>query len=274
LLKGKISAESFEQEATRTIERSFGPLYRAGYIKWVGLSLARLLEPDKAFHVASPVWDDAVDGEPNYYETRAAPPEESRHLRFGFGQKGIPRFVVPDFIVHSAKIDSYVAVGSALGRAYWGAANASKKREWYPLKAVKKEIYGPAGLKPDLLIYIDDRPQDVALIADADKICRPDLTIECREQKDWYEKQGLDEIKLHYDSLKPKLGTYVVSRELVSEQAYKELMPEEVSKGSASEQEQKPTQEQEPEKQGAKIYILTVGFDQSKLAPIVDAFIS
>ena len=62
----------------------------------------------------------------------------------------------------------------------------------------------------------------------------------CREQKDWYEKEELEKIKIYHNSLKPTLGTYIVSRE--------------------------PMPELKAVESGRIVFhILTVGFDQSKL---------
>jgi hypothetical protein len=51
LLKGKIDADTFEHVASINIENSFSKLFRSGYEKWVVLSLANLLAPDKAHAV-------------------------------------------------------------------------------------------------------------------------------------------------------------------------------------------------------------------------------
>jgi hypothetical protein len=136
------------------------------------------------------------------------------------------------------------------------ASNASDKREWYPLDPM-------VDLWPSsTLTFIADNPEEISLVADAKKICRPDFIIECRGQKDWFEKEGLGKLKLHNDSLKPILGIYIVSKDTVPEKAYKEFVSKQVSNESAS--------EQEPKKQVANICILTVGFDQTKLEPIIN----
>jgi hypothetical protein len=72
-------------------------------------------------------------------------------------------------------------------------------------------------------------------------------------------------IKLQHHSLKPILGTYIVSREPVPEQAYKDLMPEESLEPILEEQRL----EQAASKQ-AGIHILTAGFNQLNLVPILD----
>ncbi len=240
LLKGKVDVGIFEQTASRNIKVSFGHLYQLGYEKWVSVSLVNLLKADRLFQITPREFHSesekarmglALPMEEN------PPPEESRHLSFKQDQGAV--FIVPDFIVHSAKVNRYVALRSQMGKPYAIASITSEKREW--LNPDSKSIVDP-GIT---FVYVADNPDEISLVADAGKICRPDFIIECREQKGWYEQEGLERVKLHHDSLKPRLGTYMVSME--------------------------PVPDQEPEKQGMDIHILSVGFDSSKLAPIVNS---
>lgn len=259
LLKGKVNIEAFEQKTSRNTEVIFRNLYQLGYEKWVLLSLIKLLEADKSFRI---ILRELASKEvikrlhsPRLGEP-VPPPEESKRLLFE--HQSFPMFIVPDFIVHSVKMGRYLAVRSDFREAMWTASNASANREWYPLDSL-------AALEPGLaLVYVADKPEEISLVADAKKICRPDLIIECRDRKDWLEKEGLQKVKLHHDSLKPRLGSYVVSRESVPEQGYKELIPEQNSEESPRE---KPVLEQEPRKKD--IHVLTVGFDQSMLEPVI-----
>ena len=167
------------------------------------------------------------------------PPVESKHLSFEHEPASI--LAVPDFIVHSAKINQYVSVRSGYRAPLATASNASEHRKWYLLDSI-------VALEPGLnLFYLADRPEEISLVADVQKICKPDLNVECRGEKDWYEKEGLEKVKLHNSMLKPRLGSYIVSRE--------------------------PMPEQKIDSQEEDIHLLTVGFDQSKLAPIVDSFV-
>lgn len=241
LLKAKVGVEVFTERASQNIKDSFGLLYQSGYEKWLALSLVQLLEADKLFQVIiRPVPylqpEDAVT-EITKSDREVPTPEESKCLLFKYKCDGF--FVVPDCIVHSTRINQYLAFKSEIGKAFVNASNASEEREWYSLHSI-------GGLEPGLiLIYVDDQPEDIALVTDAQKICRPDLIIACKYQKDWYNNEGLASIKVMHDSLKPILGTYIVSKEPVPGQEY--------------------------QKQDADVHILTVGFDQAKLEPIVRA---
>lgn len=246
LLRGKTSVEAFEEEASRSIENSFKELYRLGYEKWIILSLVKLLESSKSFHIPlrQPAFKEIIKRLPTSEELVPLPEESNR---LSFEHQMMPILIVPDFIVYSAKIDKYVAVRSEFKQAMWIAANINEKREWYTFDFII-EKNGPVDLKPGLIVYIDDSPGDLALIADSNKVLRPDLIVEYMEPEDWHEEDRLEKVKLRYNALKPKLGTYLVSRE--------------------------PVPEHVPEKLEADIHLLTVGFDQSKLDPIINALAS
>jgi hypothetical protein len=117
-----------------------------------------------------------------------------------------------------------------------------------------------------------------------EKICVPELIIECMGKKEWAEKDGLEKVKLHHDILKPKLGTYIVSREPVPKEVVKDLVrgkfSEEIPREPSPEQKQ-PTRSEpgaealdEPEIQAKDIHFLSVGFDQTQLTPIVEALLA
>jgi hypothetical protein len=242
LLKGKINAKTFEQEVSRNMETSLRDSYRLGYKKWLALSLVKLLEADRSLEVSVPsIYLGPARGERGYSPSDekhpVPPPKESKHLSFKHEQSST--LTVPDFIVHSAKINRYFALRSEFrtAAAVWTASNASEHREWYPLDHV-------VALRLDsTLIYVADNPEEISLVADAKKICRPDLIIEFIEQKDRYEKEELEKVKLHHNVFKPRLGTYIVTREQVPDVG----------------------------QLGDGIHILTVGFDQSKLEPIISS---
>lgn len=283
LLKGKVDIQTFEERASRNIEASFGPLYRSGYEKWVMLSLVKLLEADKAFRVSLPEFSTEEEGMMGATSTEEEVPAPQESKRLSFDHTREEQFTIPDLIAHSTKIERYVAIRTQLADALCKAKVVSEKREWYPVSSIKKE-YGPVVIWPDMLVNIGDRPEDIALIADTGRISRPDMIIECMEQKDWFKKEGLEKVKLHHDILKPKLGTFVASRELVPNQAYQELMPKQVSGDAILEAvnkepeelvlEEEPVPEEKPKKQRAGINILVVGFDQSKLVPIINKMIN
>jgi hypothetical protein len=243
LLKGKVDIEVFEQTASKIIKTSFEQLWVWGYEKWVSVSLLNLLKADRLLQVTPRKFTSDTEkarmGLALPFE-EFPPPQESRHLSFKHKKAAV--FIVPDYIIHSAKVNRYVALRSQMGKPYASTQLVHNKREW--LIPDSKSIVDP-GIT---FVYVDEKPDEISLVAEARKICRPEFIIECRGQKSWYEKEGLERVSLHHDALKPRLGTYVVSME--------------------------PLPDQEPEKQERDIYILNVGFDASKLAPIMNSITS
>jgi len=274
LLKGEIDMNTFEQEASESIKISFRQLLKSGYEKWVALSLVNLLAPDRALVI--PIEDIKIkchelepDEKTGFCEEQPPDPEETEilPLRRDIGEDP---FIISNLIVRSTKLNRYVSIGADLTDATWTAKAVSGKREWHRLRELGRDLV-PINNWPDLVIYIDDQPGDIALVADFGRFCRPDIIVECMEQVDWYQKEGLDKVRKNYDFFKPRLGSYIVSRLPVPEEAYKDLIPEPVASKSAP--EQKTAMEEEPKEQPLDIHILTVGYDQSQLAPIIDVLL-
>jgi len=275
LFKGKINIETFEREAAESIEISFRQLFQPGYEKWVAISMVNLLAPDKALairieDVKKICPDPEFDTKTGFNEGRLPRLKEMKRLSFERGLGGYS-FITANLIVHSISLKRYVSIGADLADATWTATEISSKREWHSFREQGKQFV-PINNWPDLIIYIDDQPEDIALVADFGRFCRPDIIVECMEQVDWYQNGGLDKVRNDYDFLKPRLGSYVVSRLPVPEQAYKDLIPEQVVREPAT--EQKTPLEEKPKEQVPDIHILTVGYDQSKLAPIIDVLLS
>ncbi len=267
LLKGKIDINTFEGDTAESIESSFRQLFQSGYEKWVVLSLANLLAPDKALAIPAKViqdmcWELEADEKTGLSEKLVPGPEEMKSL--SLEHEWEPAFIIANLIVHSTKLNRYVSITADLDDAMWTADGVSGKREWQHLRELGM-LYTPVASWPDLVIHIDDQPENIALVADFSRFCRPDIIVECVEQADWYQKGGLDRVKQNHAFLKPRLGSYVVSRLPAPEEAFKDLIPE----PAAGE----PAPQEQPEKQPLDIHILTVGFDSSKLAPIIDALL-
>lgn len=266
LLKGKIDILTFEQTASDNIEGLCRRLYRQGYQEWVTQALITLLTPDRAFRVSIEDFDsealatELTDG--GDCEERLPNPQETKYLSFEHGRP--PTFIVPDIIVYAAKTDQYFSLRTDLQEAVWLSVSVSDRREWLYLSSIRKEM--DQGLTwPAIVIYRSDKLKELALIADYDRFCRPDLIIECMEQSDWYTQEGLDRVKLHHNVLKPTLGTYVISRKPVSKNAIKEL---ELYSKPEQEQEYLPVNERGERAVG--IRILDIGFDRTLLSPIID----
>ncbi|MFC1866188.1 hypothetical protein ACFLYB_05710 [Chloroflexota bacterium] len=263
LLKGQIDMEKYETVALNSIRTAFKSLYSSGYEKWVMLSLVRLLKADKAFKVIpEEVTEDDTMRHGGKLEYRIPPPEESTGISF---RRDVEvGFMVPDFIIHSAEADRYFSFTSEIIQALAAATNPSKKREWLPgdpAVVFEGDI---------ILVNFDDNLVNLSLVTDCSRTCLADLIIECRVQKDWYEKEGSGRIKAHYDKYKPRLGTYILTLEDVPEQIRTKLALETVLTETTS--GQSPDNDSDPEivKDSPQVQLLKVGFDQTRLKPIVD----
>jgi len=94
------------------------------------------------------------------------------------------------------------------------------------------------------------------------QVARPDITIEVRAERGWYSPEQADIIKRHYDILKPRLGTYVICRGAVPEEAVKALSCPPVQPATEQEAEKTPT--------FRRIIFLSAGFDNCRLEPIIE----
>jgi hypothetical protein len=241
LLKGKIDAETFEEGSSKKVTESIKKYYPKAYILWLELSIMKLLEPDKVFQVPIPkvtirharvflryaqvrMWDV-----PHPKETKTISPEHNV----------ASTFIVPDFIIHSKRLNRFMAFRSEAGTAVWTASNPSEKREWIPIPPALVRL----GYL-DILIYMDETPDNINLIADSQRICRPEIIIQCIVRKEWSKKEAKEKAKLYNETLKPKIGTFIISKEPIEE------------------------------KTENGIQTLSVGLNQSKLEPVIKALTS
>jgi hypothetical protein len=242
LLKGKVDVVTFEKDSTQPIRNSFKRLYELGYDKWIALSIIKLLDADLLFQV---VQRRIIEHEEwtiirsNNNEEAVPSPQRAKYISFEHLPEDL--FAVPDFIVHSAKLNRYVSFRGEVNTTIATGLRTSEKREWCsPYPAIFKE-------SGSIFIYVDDTPDDIALVADAKKICKPDMLIQCRGLREQSEVEDLEQVRLCHDILKPVIGTYVILGEFVQEQVFTRLED--------------------------NIHIIETGFDTEKLVPIVDALL-
>jgi hypothetical protein len=250
LLKGLIDYQAFEQKVIQSVRTSYARLFASGYEKWVALSLVRLLEADSLFQypveeLSLADWHRGKE----IVNVEARSSKKSNCLLFNDNQ---PQSVIaPDFAVRSIPSDKFIAFRSELGNALATATNASPKREWISVDSIPD--WADLDLANLTFIYVDNDPENINLAIDKRRICRPDLILECRSQKGWYNAEESGRIKLHDSIFKPRLGSYVISREPVS-QAVTELK-----------------QNRGPEDKGKDPRIISAGYDCSKLEAVVDS---
>jgi hypothetical protein len=262
VLKDKTDIETFEIEAAQFTQNSFNELFKLGYEKWVALSLINLTVPDSPMAVPiaemkykfeEPQWDERTGTRDEYVPDIQK--LESPYFGRSFEENA---YITANVILHSTKLNRYFSIAADLVDATWSARETSDKREWLQLREIGR-FYEEINNWPDLVIYIDDKPEDISLVADFSRFCRPDVIVECMERTDFFQNSELGIVKQNYDFFKPKLGSYIVLRLPLPDKTSEEL----VSKLTGELNQEQPN-----------IHILTVGYDQSKLVPVIDALSS
>jgi len=283
LLKRKTDLTTFKQTATCDVEEAFREFFREGYQKWIAISIIKLLSPDKNYHVPVDI-NSEDESELGLVLGEKAMPKARETDKIAFNRNPLT-FTVAKVIIHSKRLACFVAIHTNFTEARRRARMVSGAREWLQITDIKRE-FGLSQLWPDMTISVGGDLDDVALVADYSRIVQPDLIVECMEKKDWYDKDRLALVERHLNTLKPKLGSYVVCRELVPESAIKDLEPGRVQVSVI----QSPAEEtkQEPLVAGAvpvaaanksvlapqpsrNIHLLGIGYDISQLEPIVEA---
>jgi hypothetical protein len=233
-LKGRIDSSALEQIAAQNTKKLFQNIYQKGYEKWVILSLVTTLQADRIYGVE----ETKVKGEEAAHlmfrrsEDQIPSPVESRLLKF---KDDLPvRLVVPDFIIHSASLNRYISIRSMLSKPMALTSYKPQERQWLPTNNFTGSWAGMT------LIYLADSPEELALIADRDEVCQPDLILNCRSSHDWHQGSAWKQIQTLHNFLSPVLGSLIVTSNAMVDS------PED-SDG---------------------INLLTVGFDKLKLAPV------
>jgi hypothetical protein len=227
-LKTGKGSEEFGFKAEEALRAYWQPLNKKGYEGWVILSLANMLSPES---VLASSWDEIANHchqlEPDQKRgwTQHDMPEPEILETIELGHEGYdPAFIISDIILHSKKLAKYVSFGADLTDAAWSARNASEKKEWITLR--KKGFDSKPLLNwPGFVINTDNEPAEISLVSDFSRFLRPEIMVECMVQEDWYQRGWLDKIKVRHDFFKPTLGTFIVSRYPVPDEAFKALQP-------------------------------------------------
>ena len=286
LLKGKKDLAAFEQTAARVVEDGFNKYYHQGYQCWATVSLLKLLSTGKVYHVPPSDLDKDPSSHMEEMEGREerVPDTVEEINKISFTHSLMYSFLVPNIIGHSTSLNLFTAFISDFdyNESRWQARNPSPERKWYEMSDIVGE-FGRGKLWPDLAVYTGDRSNELVVIADNSRMAQPDIIVEFRQEKGWYEKEGLEPVRRHYDVLKPKLGSFVVCLELVPEAAIKELEQkpalQPVALGAVPEAAAVPvsqhvdlgTAHETVGKLVRNIHLLSVGYDITKLEPIIEA---
>ena len=287
LLKGKNDLATFEQTAASMVEDRQIAFSHEGYQSWATLSLLKLLATDKVYHVPA----SEVDIDPSSHvamtvvdSIQKSVPDAVEINKISFAHSHMYSFLVPKLIGHSTSLNLFAAFFSDFdyNESRWKARMLTSERKWYGMSNITGE-FGRNKLWPNMAIYISEYWKELVVVADCSRMAQPDIIVEFREDSDWYEKEGLETVKRHYNILKPKLGSFVVCLEPVSEAALKELEEKPALQPVAMGTEPVATVEGAPQPLAVvavdeavinpplNIHLLSVGYDITKLEPIIEA---
>ena len=229
LVQGKISREEFERLADADLTAAIANLFRLGYEPWAALALIRLFEPDQGFSV--PLDEDFKP----YLD-------ELKEIAFG-RQFHHVAMRIPEFVLHSRKLDRHIAVKMPLAREV--------ETYYIPIEPPVK----PKKRTGDTSYVLDSRMMFLSLLDDADKIPvfadihkrtiqSPDLTIEFLMKQDLDDPDTVLGFRKRVDIMKPKLGGLLVVMD--------------------------PGKEEDLAKPADNIEVIAAGMDPSRLSAIVD----
>ncbi|NLE90271.1 MAG: hypothetical protein GX602_04985 [Dehalococcoidales bacterium] len=279
LLKKELTLDDFEDEAARLVASYALPIIKMGYEKWLIMAIASLLKPDQALAIP---YDEMrfmchelqPDEKKGFFDENVLEPQKLETLLLG--HEGYdPSFMMSDIIVRESTHNRYIAFGADLTDCAWSAKNATTRREWITIRSKGLESR-PRLEWPSMVLYIDNQPKTIGLISDFSRFLRPDIIIECMDDPEWYEKGEMDIVQRNYDSFKPIMGSFIVTKYPIPTQVAEALSSQKASAETA------PLVENEPENQPASfaqpeevrnIRIVEVGFDKAALTPIIDILV-
>ena len=253
LLKGRGSIDDIEKTAAPEIEKHFATSFRGGYEKWAVLGLLNLLEIESAFRVSVRNLNTGERSKPAAQAPLEEVPAPQESTSFFFSQPQNAIFAVPDFIVYSSRLHRFVGIRSEFRESAYNALNASHDREWIGIDADLRMLLS-TGLT---LIYVSEQVENLSLVADVVKFCRPDLILWCIDTLSMNQTDVLATIRQAHKSLKPSRGIYIVANDDWTE-SFESL-------GNDA-----PIQ---PGEESAEIHWLKVGYERAKLLPVAEALI-
>lgn len=195
LVQGKINPADFERLAGADLGAAIVDLFRLGYEPWAALVLMRALEPDRIYGV-----ELDEDSKPI--------PGELKEIAFG-RQFHHVAMRIPEFILHSGRLDRNVAVKMPLAReveTYYIPVEPPVK----PKKRTGDTSYA-LDRRMMFLSFVDDLDK-IPVFADIHKrtIQGPDLTVEFIMRRDLEDPDTVQGYRRRVEIMKPRLGGCLV----------------------------------------------------------------
>ena len=196
MVQGKIAADDFERMADADLTASAAELFRLGYGQWAALSLILLLEPDGAFGVE--LNED--------YEPFVA---DLKEIAFG-RQFPNPAKRIPEFILHSKRLDRHIAVKMPLARE----VNTYYIPYEPPMKSKKQNTGDTSYVLDSRVMFLSIVPdlKKIPVFADihARTIRGPDVMVEFLTGQDLADPGVIVKVQKRVEIMKPRLGGSII----------------------------------------------------------------
>jgi hypothetical protein len=245
LLKGRETIASFEQKGSERVAALWPAVFRAGYEKWVVLALLKILAPEKALRVNIRPLSPGERAKSAAYAPSAEIPAPEASGSFLFSQPRNATLAVPDLVIRSAALQRFVGIRSEFNQGMYNAFSASPGREWLPV-TTDLLVLLESGLT---LIYLSDRAEEIALVSDVSKFCRPDMVLWCIDSQDVDPVEAYERMTTVDTRLKPLEGCFVIATE---------PWPKEKVVPAQGEQ-------------SLRVRVISTGYDATRLKAVVDA---
>lgn len=234
IVQDKISEDEFEKIAEDDLNSNTADFFRLGYEQWAAVSILLLLEPDEILGVS-------IDENFNLCIS------ELDQITFG-KQSHHPAKRIPEFIIHSKKLDRYIAYKMPLATSvdfYYLPPELPTKRV---LRDRTGDTSSVMGYRMLFLSVVQDLKK-LPIFADIHErtVNGPDLTIEFLMRYDLSDSGILKQIQNHVEIMNPHLGGNIVLVDNNSDSV--------------------------PAKTETGIDIFPVGLDPSGLQPIIDKLV-
>jgi hypothetical protein len=248
LLKGRKTADEIETAVSPGVDELFSAVFRGGYEKWAVLSLLSLLEVGDSLRVDVRSLNPGERTKPAAQAPLDEVPAPQKAIRFFFSQPRNAIFAVPDFLAYSPRLGRFIGIRSEFQEAAYNALNANPGREWNAID-IDLLILLSKGLT---LIYISEKAEEIALVADVAKFCRPDMILWCVDTQSMNRHEVASVMERADRRLKPSKGSYIVANDEWAESEEGDL-------------------QHQTGKNASGIHSLAVGYSRKKLLPIVEA---
>ncbi len=195
MVQGRIPEDDFERMADNDLVSGAWEMFRLGYESWMALSLILMLEPDEAFGV-----ELDEDFEPFVVKLK--------EIAFG-RQFHHPAKRIPEFILHSKKLDTHIAVKMPLARevgAYYIPFEPPKKTS---------DRTGDTSFVLDyrmIFLSVVNDLKKIPVFADihARTIKGPDMMIEFLMEQDLADSETVSQVQKRVEIMKPVKGCTAV----------------------------------------------------------------